>query len=327
MREFNTDEEIMEYIKESIEKIKCIDECRLYKEEQLQFSEEVFKLRNSTEWLIRLNRVIENITYSISKSYEYAKLMQSPMEETTNSRMYSYYLEDSVYRDIVLWDIFRQLLNEYYMCGYSQEQEVSIYKFLKNKNVKNKIGNGNVEEIRSYLNSAEHKEVREKLRNQFTHSIDSTSFYLFHRKTDKGVMEADLSNILPNHPYYNIAVVLSDICKCVEFISKYQQEIEKELIKNIMIVRVGCDTKCKKTYEDITLINIAELREASERIIVPCEEPCEYAIEVEGHMGCKPLSINYCRINEEEDKYRGKIELKMTYEEMEKQFGNNECTQ
>nr|WP_302599563.1 Cthe_2314 family HEPN domain-containing protein [uncultured Cellulosilyticum sp.] len=207
MRGFNSDEEIMEYIERGIEKINRVDECRLYKREQLQFSEEVFKLRNSTEWLIRLNRVLENIRYSISKSYEYAKLMLSPMEETTNSRMYSYYLEDAVYRDIVLWDIFRQFLNEYYECGYSQDEELSIYKFLKDENVKNKIGDENAKEIRNYLNSTEHKQVREKLRNQFTHSLDSTSFYLFHRKTDGGFMQADLSNIFPNHPYYNIVLI------------------------------------------------------------------------------------------------------------------------
>ena len=60
------------------------------------------KSRNSTEWLIRINKVIKNCVYAIIKSYEHAKLMEWPLEETENSQMYSFYLEDAVYRSIVL---------------------------------------------------------------------------------------------------------------------------------------------------------------------------------------------------------------------------------
>lgn len=43
--------------------------------------------------------------------------------------MYSFYLEDAVYRSIVLWDMLRQFLNEFYECGYSKDEEVSIFSF------------------------------------------------------------------------------------------------------------------------------------------------------------------------------------------------------
>ena len=60
MQTFNTDKEIKEYIEKNIDSIKLLDECRLYKEEQLQITEEVMRIRNSIEWIIRINKVIHN---------------------------------------------------------------------------------------------------------------------------------------------------------------------------------------------------------------------------------------------------------------------------
>lgn len=96
VKQFNSDKEIKEYIEKSIDSIKVLDECRLYREEQLQITEEVMRARNSTEWLIRINKVINNFIYAISRSYAYAVKMNSPLEETENSQMYAYYLEDAV---------------------------------------------------------------------------------------------------------------------------------------------------------------------------------------------------------------------------------------
>lgn len=102
VKQFNSDNEIKDYIEKSIDSIKVLDECRLYREEQLQITEEVMRARNSIEWLIRINKVINNFIYAISRSYVYAVKMNWPLEETENSQMYAYYLEDAVYRDIVL---------------------------------------------------------------------------------------------------------------------------------------------------------------------------------------------------------------------------------
>lgn len=44
-------------------------------------------VRNSTEWIIKINKVIKNFTYVISRSYEYASKMNWPLEETENSQM------------------------------------------------------------------------------------------------------------------------------------------------------------------------------------------------------------------------------------------------
>lgn len=319
MQTFNTDKEIKEYIEKNIDAIGLLDECRLYKEEQLQITEEVIRIRNSIEWIIRINKVIHNFTYAIRKSYEYAQLMESPLEETKNSQMYSFYLEDAVYRDIVLWDLLRQLLNEFFECGFAVDDEISIFSFLSKADVIRKIGNTNVRKLKSYLKCAEHIEVRTKLRNQFTHSLDRTSSYIFHRVND-GKMQADLSNMFPTHPYENIVLVLDDIQKYFHFAKKYIGKIEKFLINHIMIVTLECNLKCGKVSEDMGHWNIGAVHEKAEQILNPCGNPCDYAIEYEGSFVCKPLSVNYCRINEKDKKYKGKIELHMNYAEMKRNY-------
>lgn len=323
MQQFNTDQEIREYIEKSIDEIQLLDECRLYKEEQLQITEEVMRIRNSIEWIIRINKVIHNFTYAIIKAYEYAKLMKNPLEETEYSQMYSFYLEDAVYRDIVLWDILRQFLNEFFECGYGVDDEINIFSFLNNPDVKKKIGNANVRRLKNYLNCAEHKEVRIKLRNQFTHALDSTSSYIFHRIND-GKMQADLSNLLPRHPYENIVLVLDDVQKYLEFAKAYVKKLEEYFAKNVMMVMIECNMKCGIVVKDIEPWNIKILHEKAEQILSPCNEPCDYAIEYEGNFVCKPLLVNFFRINEEDKKYKEKIDLHMDYAEMKRKFLTNQ---
>jgi hypothetical protein len=319
MHQFNTDEEVKEYIEKGIDKIEVLGECRLYREEQLQITEDVMRIRNSIEWIIRINKVIHNLSYAVIKSYGYAKLMQSPLEDTHNSQMYSFYLEDAVYRDIVLWDLLRQFLNEFYNCGYGVDDEINIFSFLGREDVKNKIGNANARKLKRYLNCAEHKEVRHKLRNQFTHSLDNTSSYIFHR-VNSGKMQADLSKMFPKHPYENIVLVLDDIQKYLEFAKSYVGKLEKFLINNIMMVTLECNLKCGKVSEDLEHWNIGVVHEKAEQILNPCDSPCDYAIEHEENYVCKPVSVCYCRINEKDKKYKGKIELHMSYEEMKQKF-------
>lgn len=318
MQEFNTDKEIKEYIEGEIDSIQLLDECRLYREEQYRITEEVMQARNSTEWIIRINKVIKNFTYAIIHSYEYAKKMESPLEETENSQMYSYYLEDAVYRDIVLWDLLRQYLNEFYQCGFDLKKEISIFAFLKKSFVKRKIGNKNVGEIKRYLESKEHQEVREKLRNQFTHSLDGTSSYIFHRVSSSGKLQADMENVFPNHPYENIVYVLDDVKKYLEFAEFHVNKLRKFVEENNILVTINCNMKCGKVKGDDQLWSINILKEKAEQILVPCEVPCEHAIEYERNKVCKPISLTYCRINE--NTHETKMDLHMNYKEMEEKF-------
>lgn len=322
MQQFNSDQEIKEYIEKIIDSLELLNECRLYKEEQLQITEDVIRARNSVEWIIRINKEIKNFIYAITKSYEYAKLMYWPLEESENSQMYSFYLEDAVYRDIVLWDLLRQFLNEFFECGYAIEDEVSIFSFLKSSVVKRKIGNGKVRKLKKYLNCAEHQEVRKKLRNQFTHSLDGTSSYIFHRLNDAGIIRADFNNFLPKHPYENIVLVLDDVKNYLKFTNAYIEELEKFLGERIIMVTIECKLKCGKVDEDVETWSINILQEKAEQILYPCNTPCDYAIEYQGHEVCKPVSVSYCRINKEDRRYKGKIDLYMSYEEMKEKFLN-----
>lgn len=321
MQEFNTEKEIKEYIEEKIDSIQLLDECRLYREEQYQITEEVMKARNSTEWIIRINKVIKNFAYAIIQSYEYAKKMKSPLEETENSQMYSYYLEDAVYRDIVLWDLLRQYLNELYECGFDLKEEISIFTFLKKSFVKRRIGNKNVEELKKYLESTEHQEVRKNLRNQFTHSLDGTSSYIFHRVNDSGKLQANMENVFPNHPYENIVYVLDDVKKYLEFAEFYVNKLRKFVVDNVILVTIKCNMKCGEVKSDDQLWSINILKEKAEQILVPCEVVCEYAIEYEGNKVCKPICLTYCRINE--NIQETKMDLRMNYKEMEEKFMKN----
>ena len=136
----------------------------------------MFWFRNCIEWVIRSNQVILNIKYALTRCLEFVESMSWPLEETENKRFYAYYLEDAVYRNMVLWDMFRQLINEFYKCGYSESDNVNIFKFLKAN--KQRVGKAKVNSILNYLNSSNHKIVRENLRNSLLHSVDTTSSYI-----------------------------------------------------------------------------------------------------------------------------------------------------
>jgi len=61
------DKEVIQYLKAQFEKIDILNECRLFKEEQLQLTEEMLHFRNCIEWIIRSNKIIANIKYALSK--------------------------------------------------------------------------------------------------------------------------------------------------------------------------------------------------------------------------------------------------------------------
>ena len=133
----------------------------------------------------------------------------------------------------MLWDLLRQFINEFFQCGYDKSEEISIFSFLNNSVVRRKIGNREVRHLKKYLGCVDHQEVRTNLRNQFTHSLDGTSSYIFHR-TNNGKIQADMSNVFPKHPYENIVYVLNDIKKYLEFAEMYVSKLEDFLIENII---------------------------------------------------------------------------------------------
>lgn len=320
LNKFKNDEEIIQYLREQLDKIDTLNECRLFKEEQLQITEEMLHFRNCIEWIIRSNQIIANIKYALTKSLEFAEAILSPLEETENKRLYAYYLEDAVYRDLILWDVFRQLLNEYYKCGYSESDNITIFKFLKKK--KSKIGDAKVDSILEYLNGTDHKMVREYLRNSFTHSVEATSSYVFHRNVD-GKIQPQTDYLLPSHPFENLNFVTMDILKLIEFINKIVSEMYEYRNSNLTLLEVSMVMPCENKLNDPELWNLGILKEFYEQIIVACETPCDKAYTYNGSCACKPTKVHYQRIHSKHEQTSGTLTPTMTFAEMEATFREN----
>ena len=318
---FKNDEEITEYLKAQLGKIDTLNECRLYKEEQLQLSEELLQFRNCIEWIIRSNQVILNIKYALARCLGFAEVIAWPLEETENKRLYSYYLEDAVYRNLVLWDMFRQLLNEFYDCGNSESDKINIFTFLK-KN-KSKIGNSRAMNILNYLNSADHKIVRETLRNSFTHSVDATSSYIFHRNIN-GKIQAQVDYLFPSHPFENLSFVIMDILKLIELFVEIVNEMYAYRNNNLILLEVISVMPCGKDIDHNVHWNLGILKEKLEQIIVPCETPCDKANVYNQIYVCKPTEVNYKRIHSKHEKTSGTLTTTMTFAEMVAAFLTNE---
>lgn len=315
---FKNDKEIVQYLEAQLDKIITLNECRLFREEQLQLSEEILRFRNCIEWTIRSNQVISSIKYALTKCLKYAAKMISPLEETENKKLYSYYLEDTVYRDLVLWDMFRQLLNELYECGYSETESVSIFKFIKEN--KAKLGDTKSSNILTYLNSSDHKYVRETLRNSFTHSIEATSPYIFHRNID-GKIKAQMEYMFPKHPFENLNYVLNDVLKLIEFFDEIIKEMYEYRNNNFILLNIITIMPCGKEVVDSSYWNLGILKEKYEQIIIPCEAHCDKANKYNGIYVCKPKEIHYKRIHSEQEQTNEMLTPKMTFAEMESVFG------
>lgn len=302
MERFKSDSQVIEYIKHEVENINYLIEHRLYKEEQLQLSRNVFKIRNSVEWIIRINKILKYIKYSVLNSLKFAVQVENPMDENEIKDMYTYYLEDSVYRLMVLWDMYKQLVNEFYDVGFNKDENYTIFR-LKNKLKRKHIWEENkVNEFEEYLNSKKHKFVREYLRNKFTHSVDPTVSNIFHNYSKNGLLTFDMNDIIPKHPYENLLGIVDDFIEVVNRIKGINNDIENLLSQEIMIVNAKAILKCNKERE-IGQFNIKDLMLNKDNIGVICKEKCvkcENMITYEGKETCKPKTIKYYRIFEDE---------------------------
>jgi len=320
MNEFKSDDEIIYYIEKGIEDFNNFNENRLHKEEQLQLNDEVFRIRNCIEWIIRINRLVDQLKYALRNSLEYAKKVENPMKKTKENDMYSYYLEDAVYRDIVLWDMLKQLMNEYYECGYKETDQESIFRFLKNKVTEKNVGKARTDNLLNYLNSKTHQYIRNELRNSFAHSVDGTLPYYFHKKNDAGLIQPQIDYLIPKHPYENICYIIDDIKFLNKEINDVVYKVQDIILNEIMIVDLKIYLECGIVVSD--KCNISFLKEMHERIGYPCNKDCTYSNDYNGSNACKPKLIKYCRIYEDNDKYKGELKPSITFEEIKKIYSD-----
>lgn len=304
MENFKNDNEIIQYFEDKITGFKEFEKHLLYREEQILADKNIFRIRNSNEWIFRINNIIIQLKYSLKNSMKFAKLVCNPIEESKEKQMYSYYLEDSVYRTILLWDIYKQLVNEFYSLGFNRHAQYSIFKMLKRIKSKKRWDKERYCSLEKYLNSKKHKNVRQYLRNKYTHSVDPTSMIVFHDENENGIITPDIDNIIPKHPYENIIDVIDDLSILIDRIEYINEEIKGELINKLMLVRATAVLPCG-INETLPLSNMGELFElyndigvyAKYRNCIGCNNVRIY----EGENTCKPIRIDYNRIHEEDE--------------------------
>ncbi len=291
---FKTDNEIRIYLEEKINNIEFLDECRLYKEEQLSLKEGIMRFRNLIEWIIRSNSLIEGIKFSLLESLKYAELVESPFEENLEKKRCSYYIENSVYREIVLWDMFRQYLCTFYNMEYLINENKSIYKVLEEIGKKKKV---NFKNIINYLKSSKHKIIRNNLRNKFTHSIDPTMMSIFHKEVN-GFIKPDIDMSFLTHPFENIQNILNDLEELILFFNIYIEKANKELYSKYALYNIRAILPCGIESKNNSCAYYDFLQEMKGEIYIPCDEKeCDKLEIVEKRNVCKPKTIFYNRIH------------------------------
>ncbi len=291
------------YIEKLLDNINRIEEHRLYREEQMQVNhfDEIASYRNCIAWIIRINKIIDFIKYAIINAYKYSKNICSPIEKSGKKDMYTFYLEDAVYRVMVCWDMYKQLINQLYNVGKKIDDKYSIYKLIKEINKISGIYKEKFKEVEIYLNSTEHKKVRDGLRNSFTHNIDPTEINIFHYINEEGLLQVNDIGVLPNHPYENLILVLSDIKKLLKFIERENECILSKLENKIMLVEVTMYFKCGKCTYNKEVMNISDLMNNLDTIRSVLKEKCyncNNLIDEGEYFSCRPKKIKFNRVNE-----------------------------
>lgn len=155
------------------------------------------------------------------------------------------------------------------------------------------------------------------MRNSFTHSIDSTSSYIFHRKIE-GKVKPITEHMLPNHPFDNINDVVEDIIHLIAFIALIISDMKKILIEEIALINISLTLPCGRITNDEEYWNLKILRERYEFIFSTCDSPCDKAITYEKNKVCRPTTVYFNRIHSKAGKYDGQLITQMTFVDIEK---------
>lgn len=298
--EFKTDLEIMEFLKNKIESIGSLNECRLYREEEyVKLDQEIIKFKNCIEWIIRANVLINNIKFSLLEALNYSYDFINPFEESIKKQKYSYYFENAVYREGILWDILKQFLNERYVGGNKRTDNISIFKLLKELNFSEK----EKKEILKYLNSKDHREIRDELRNLLTHSIDPMSMMVFH-DLKNGKFKPTINLNFIKHPFENIYNLLKDFEILLKFYKIQIKKMEEDLKEKYALYKVLYLAKCGEKCEFEEFITKERIEEIEKFIYLECDEKCTEKIFQENKEVCKPIKIEYSRMGIEESYIR-----------------------
>lgn len=306
MDRFNNFDDFKAYVEKNINYSMQLEEYRLYSEEQYQIinNKKVGIYQNSIEWIIRLNKVLKFINYSIIKTLKFIDNNFEITKDSENKDMYTYYLEDSAYRLMVCWDMYKQLVNEIYEVGFDRDKNYSIYKLIREIRIKHIWNYNKINKLNRYINSKKHKFVRDYLRNSFAHNTDPTSTYIFHDINDDGnISTTDIERIIPKHPCQNLLNIIDDLKVFYDYAEDINKYILNKLENEIMLVQPKLELRCGVEFNG-DIINIKKLKENANNIIIGSSKikckSCEYSTKDGEIYCCKPKKISYSRIYEEE---------------------------
>lgn len=306
MDRFDNFNDFKAYVEKNVNYSMQLDEYKLYSEEQYQIinNKKVAIYQNSIEWIIRLNKVLKFINYSVTNTLKFIGDGFRIIEDSENKDMYTYYLEDSAYRLMVCWDMYKQLVNEIYEVGFDRDENYSIYKLIK-KIKRKKIWNYNkINNIEKYINSKKHKFVRDYLRNSFAHNTDPTSIYIFHDINNNGkISTTDIKRIIPKHPGENLLNIVDDLKVFYDYAKDVNKYILNKLENEMILVQPKFKLRCGVEFNG-DIINIKDLKENAYNIAVGCSKieckSCKHLTKEGEECFCKPKEIRYTRIYEKE---------------------------
>jgi len=289
-----------------IDRFSLIQEHRLYKEEQiLMMSPDLFIVRNGLNWVIRINKLIRHYRYCLVNAIGFAQAIKLPTEETDNKDSYSFHLENAVYRQLVLWDMYAKLLNETFNLGHDRK-ELSIWQVIKSMRSSTEAHQRQLsKELKKYCNGTFHQYVRNYLRNTFAHNGDPHGKLIFHYYDNNDLLKPDVDFILPDHPIKELRYVIIDFVKLHRFLNKINKLIEKKMLEKTILIEYYFETLCSKRITDDRHIPITVLQELDDIWEVSdTGEPCEECKKLSNNANlkyCKPVKFVYHRINEPQD--------------------------
>lgn len=291
---------------DKIDKFTFIQEHRLYKEEQIMMmSPELFIVRNGLNWVIRVNKLIRHYKYCLVNAIGFAQKIKIPTEETENRDAYSFHLENAVYRQMVLWDMYAKLLNETYALGLKRN-EFSIWDVIKSlRNSRDSYQRRLSKVLKNYCNGAFHQYVRNYLRNTFAHNGDPHGKLIFHYYDDNSILKPEDGFILPDHPIKELRYVIIDFIKLHRFLNKINEHIEKIMLEGTILIEYHFETLCGKQISDGRHIPVTILQELDDIWEISdtgqaCEE-CRLLSKNQNLRYCKPIKFVYHRINESQE--------------------------
>ncbi|MBD8496901.1 Cthe_2314 family HEPN domain-containing protein [Paenibacillus arenosi] len=289
-----------------VDKFSLIQEHRLYKEEQiLMMSPDLFIVRNGLNWVIRINKLIRHYRYCLVNAIGIAQEIRIPTEETEIRDSYSFHLENAVYRQLVLWDMYAKLLNETYSLGH-ERKELSIWQVIKTlRSSKDAQQRQLAKKLKKYCNGRFHQYVRNYLRNTFAHNGDPHGKLIFHYYDSNDQLKPDIDFIMPDHHIKELRYVIIDFVKLHRFLNKINKHIEKKMLERTILIEYYFETLCGKQITDDSHIPITVLQELKDIWEVsdtgePCEE-CKKLLNNTTLKYCKPVRFVYHRINEPQD--------------------------